>query len=946
MSTLKRKTAAVLLVLLGFGALGLIAQRPPGERYIVSQLNARSGLPQDTVYAVAQDHRGYIWFGTDEGLARFDGVDFRTFNKTNTPQLGHNSIRALHTAQNNTLWIGTFGGGVTLYKDGKFSSITTKNGLPNDFIRTIYRDRRDTIWLGTVGGLAWYRDKQVGVLTTADGLAGNIVNAVLEDHKGSLWIGTDKGLNRYRDKKFTLFTAQNGLGDNTVNTLYQDRRGLVWAGTAKGVTLFKDQPIATITTSGGLSGNLVRDILQDAQGNTWIATGGGLCWISAAEPGEKERVLIQPFQPGGSISPMASNALTSLFQDREGNLWAGSSGDGAYMLRKRQLLMVTTAHGLPADHVTALLNQPGPPPAQPPDPFKVVEHKPLFTRKLPPMWIGTRGGLCFIKDGKPTLFTAQTHKGLPGNHILSLSRGPGGPLWVATGQGLCTLKGKTFTPRKLPPGLAAETIRVLFHDRAGNTWIGTLGSGLFRRDKQTGTYRRFTSETGLADDFILCIAQDRQGVIWAGTYRGLNRLNKDTFQTFNPDPAMSADAVYDIYPAGEHTLWLGTNGGGLKRFDLKDHSFFSFTTETGLFTNTVYKIVEDRKKYLWMSSNKGIFSVSLAELDQLVRGVRSFIICNYFNESDGMETAVCGSGYQPAGALSSGGVVWFPTARGAVAIDPSALSVNEVEPSVFIRQFSAAGKERDFRRMIKLPGGTREITIAYTALSFTAPLKVKFRYRLQGYNNNWIETYSRAPLVYRELPAGDYQFQVTACNNDGVWSSGKATVDFSVRPPFLKSFLFYLFIIALLTVGGFYLYRLPEKKRQQKEEEQEKYQTSSLTPPRIRQYASKLQRMMEKEKLYLEPELNAAQLAKKLKISRKHLSQVINQQFQLNVKNFINRYRIEAAKKKLLDPKEQDFVLLKIAMDVGFNSKSVFNEAFKKFTGMSPSQYRKKHGTS
>jgi AraC-like DNA-binding protein len=246
---------------------------------------------------------------------------------------------------------------------------------------------------------------------------------------------------------------------------------------------------------------------------------------------------------------------------------------------------------------------------------------------------------------------------------------------------------------------------------------------------------------------------------------------------------------------------------------------------------------------------------------------------------------------------------------------------------------------------LRLPADTSTIKISFTALSFTAPRKVKFRYHLKGYEDKWTETHSREQVVYSDLPAGHYTFEITACNNDGVWAAKRTTAVFIIRASFHQTFGFYFLVVVVLTIGGLWLYRLPERRLKRKVAEEQKYQASTLTVPKTRTYSQMLLDLMDTEKPYLDPELKAERLAEAVGISKKHLSQVINQQFTMNFKNFINKYRVEEAKKKLLDPKEQDFVLMKIALDVGFNSKSVFNEAFKKFTGMSPSEYRKSNAS-
>lgn len=901
----------------------------PSSQYISHYLTSKNGLPQNTIYSITQDNDGYIWIGTDEGVIRFDGIKFQHYNKLNTENIKNNSITSLFIAHDGTLWMGTFGGGITLYhhKTKTFTSYTTQNGLPNDFIWTITEDNENNIWIGTVGhGLIRFKNNTFQTFSTSQGLSNNIVNAVFKDHNNTLWIGTENGLNRLNpDSTFKTYTTRHGLPDNNVMAGLEDNRGILWIGTANGLTAIKGDTFITFTTRHGLSNNLVRAIHQDKQKNLWIATDGGLNRIVKGErfPGT---VKIEPF---GSTDDRVVNSLMTIFEDREENLWIGSSGDGLAILHQRKLRTYTTADGLARHHTKSVFQDTG-----------------------GGVWIGTNGGgLNVVKDGKIKTYT--TRHGLGDNFINSICDDEQGNIWIGTGRGLSLFSpGKdTFLTYTRANGLPSDSIRVLHDDQAGNLWIGTYGGGLTRFHKKDKTFFTFTVENGLSNNFVLSIAEDKKNRLWVGTNKGLNRLENNKIRTYTRADGLSGDVINDIYPGPGNILWLGTNGGGLNRFNYKKGTFTHYTRKSGLLSNVIYRIIEDDNGDLWMSSNKGIFTVSLRELNFMAAGNRSYLSFKYFGEADGMKSPVCSGGFQPAGMKTTDGRLWFPTIKGIVIIDPRTINYNNVEPPVFIERLVVDGVTRlsHISRMfplrgqpIRFPSETSKIKISFTALSFTAPRKVRFRYRLKGYSDTWVETGSREQVVYSDLPPGRYTFEVIACNNDGLWNTRRTTAKFVIMLPFHETIGFYLIVVLVLTLGGLWLYRLPERRVKQKVEDERKYEASTLTPAKVRSYSSKLVKLMEKDKRYLESDLSSAKLAESLGISRKHLSQVINQQFNLNFKNFINKYRVEEAKKKLLDPKEQDFVLLKIALDAGFNSKSVFNEAFKKFTGMSPSEYRKK----
>ena len=891
------------------------------DQYITHRITTKDGLPQNTIYDITQDKDGYIWIGTDEGVVRFDGIKFDHFNKLNTKNIKNNSITALFVSHGGTLWMGTFGGGVTLYdyKEKTFSSYTTQNSLSSDFIWIITQDREKNIWLGTVGGgIIRFKNNQFKSFTTKEGLSNDIINAIFEDYKGNLWIGTENGLNRLKDSAIKVYTSKDGIADNNVMSIFEDSRSVLWIGTINGLTAFKGNKFTTYTTSRGLSNNLVRAILEDRDNNLWIATDRGLSRICPSDRLPRNKVQIKSMGPGDE---QYTNSFMKILEDREGNLWFGTSGQGITILHHRKLLSYTVENGLTRDHIKA-----------------------IFQDRTGAMWIGTNGGgLNVIKDGIIDAYTIE--HGLGSNFVNSICADEKNNIWIGTSKGLSLYKNETGTfltyLKTKENRLSADSIRVLYEDFSGNLWIGTHGGGLNCFDKKEKKFYPFTTENGLSNNFILSIAGDKNNNLWIGTNKGLNRLKNNRFKSYTREDGLSNDMIYDIYPDSEEVIWIGTNGGGLNRF--KEEKFTSYTTESGLFTNVIYRIIEDNKGNLWMSSNNGIFTVSIKELNQMARGKRSFLSCKYFGEEDGMKSAVCTGGFQPAGCKTKNGTLWFPTIKGIVKMDPKTITFNTLEPPVFIERFLADGMSRKITEQLTLPADTSEIKISFTALSYTAPRKVRFRYRLKGYGDKWTETDSREQVVYSDLPTGQYTFEVTACNNDGLWKTKRTALVFTIKPPFYETFWFYLIVASVLAFGGFWFYHLHERRIKQRAEKDRKYEASTLTPGKSLMYSQRLLKLIEGGKPFLDPDLSAVKLAEFLGISKKHLSQVINQQFHLNFKNFINKYRVEEAKKKLLDPMEQQFVLFKIALDVGFNSKSVFNEAFKKFTGMSPSEYRKKH---
>ena len=342
-----------------------------------------------------------------------------------------------------------------------------------------------------------------------------------------------------------------------------------------------------------------------------------------------------------------------------------------------------------------------------------------------------------------------------------------------------------------------------------------------------------------------------------------------------------------------------------------------------------------------MSSNNGIFYIPKQDLLAYDAQNPRPVTCNYFQQRDGIKSAVCTGGGQPAGFKGPAGILYFPTINGVASIYPEGIELNQVRPNVLLEKMLVDGVPVDVSDNMTFPAGTGRIEFHYTAPSLVVPEKVRFSYRLFGHDKTWHETAERRSIRYDGLEYGDFRFKVIACNNDRVWNYKGSSVEFTILPYLYQNFWFKMLLLCVFFLAILLVFY---KKRQLKFEppQKEKYKDSPLTPRKSQVYLQRVMDFMAQEKPYRDPNITLAKLAARLSIPTKQMSQIINEEREQNFKNFLNQYRVEEACKKLLDPKEKDFVLLKIAYEVGFNSKSVFNAAFKKFTGMSPSEYRKK----
>jgi len=732
-------------------------------QYVHDVWKMDQGLPQDNVHAVRQTRDGYLWIGTfDGGLARFDGVRFTVFDPGNTPGLTSTNINDLLEDSEGSLWIGTVGGGISRLRDGKFTSFTTKDGLSGNSISSIRGDRSGNIWAGTMkNGLNRLRDGKVTTFTTKDGLSGDGISSIREDREGNLWIGTfEKGLNRLRDGKFTAFTTKDGLSSNAVYCLQEDREGNLWIGTAGGgLNRLKDGKFTTFTTKDGLSSNDVYCLYEDREGSLWIGTtGGGL-----------NRFRDGMFTSFTTKEGLSDDSVLELYEDREGSLWIGTLAGGLNRLRDGKFTTFGSREGLPSERAMV-----------------------AYEDREGSLWIGTSGptdaGLVRLRDGRVTLFT--TKDGLSGDHIQSIGEDRDGNLWiVAAGRGLNRFRDGRFTVFTTKDGLSDMRVGSILGDRAGNLWVGTSRKGLDRfRD---GRFTSFTTKDGLSGEGVVSMYEDRAGSLWFGTRpKGLSRFAGGKFTSFPALDGLSSRFVLSIHEDREGSLWLGTYGSGLIRF--REGRFTSVTTRDGLVDDSIYRALPDEQGNLWMSSNKGVFRASLGELNAVADGRVRKVTCVPYGTVDGIRSLEANGG-SPPGWKGRDGRLWFTTLKGVVVVDPAHMPVNVLPPPVVLEEVLVDGKplDRTSTSRVVLPPRTESLGFRYTASSFLVPKRVKFRYRLEGFDREWVEAGTERTARYTRVPPGDYTFRVVACNDDGLWNETGASLSFGLLPRFWQTWWFH-----------------------------------------------------------------------------------------------------------------------------------------------------------
>jgi diguanylate cyclase (GGDEF)-like protein len=761
--------------LLGIAA-GLLLRAPaasaldPGlaiTQYRHDTWNTREGLPQSSVEAILQTRDGYLWLGTQEGLARFDGITFAVFDRDNTRALKHNRVLSLYEDSGGSLWIGTEGGGLTRMQGGTFTTFDEAQGLPRGSVRAIAEDKSGTLWVGTPSGLARRQGDRFHVYRAADGLPSDAVRTIAAAPDGSVWVGTSRGLARVLNGRIE---RERPAGDshNYVLALWVDVDGTVWAGTRGGLLRLRGDAVRRFGRRDGLPGVPVQALWRDRQGSLWIGT----------ELGGLARLVDERASTFTTREGLANDMVLAVREDREGNLWVGMQDGGLARLAAGKFVTYSRREGLAGESVW-----------------------PVFQDHSGNMWFGTSGGgLSRMGDGVIRNFT--TADGLSSNSVQALAEDREGALWIGTrGGGLDRLHHGRFRNYNLADGLPGLSVSALLFDRDGALWVGTRGDGLARF--ADGAFVKYDSGSGLPNDTIHCLHQDRAGALWIATDGGgLVHFRDGAFEVYTTRDGLSNDIVNTLYEDREGTLWIGTYGGGLVRY--RAGRFTSYTTAEGLFDNAIFHILEDDAGHLWMSCNKGIFRVSKAELEKVAAGEAELLHPVSYGTDDGMKNRECNGANQPAGFRSADGRLWFPTIQGVVTIDPANVFTNRLAPPVVIEQVSANGESQPARAGLEFEPGTESFEFRYAALSFSLPERVRFRYKLEGLDAEWVDVGPRRTAYYTRIPPGRrYRFVVAAANEDGVWSQEGASVDFFLKQHFLTSPWFYgLCAAAALAAGG------------------------------------------------------------------------------------------------------------------------------------------------
>jgi signal transduction histidine kinase/ligand-binding sensor domain-containing protein/class 3 adenylate cyclase/ActR/RegA family two-component response regulator len=848
---INKVTFLVIIVFFNL-SINLYAQR---NKIRFEHLTNKDGLSQSGVNCILQDNQGFMWFGTQDGLNKYDGYNFTIYrlDHEDPKSLSANWISSICEDRKGDLWIGTAGGlnkfnrekeQFTHYKHDPDNSFS----LSNNDVRSIYEDRSGDLWIGTYeGGLnKLVPGENEGSPSTfkhykynpdnPTGLSDNFIVTIYEDKSGFLWIGTNGGLNKFDREKEQFIHYQHkpdnpfSLSHNHVFSICDDKYGNLWIGTYDGLNKFNPKKEQFIhyqhdaDNPFSLSNNYPVSIYEDKSGVLWIGTHSG--GLNKLVPSEKEgspsTFKHYKHNPDNPFS-LSDNQVHSIYEDKSGVLWIGTH-DGLNKFDREKQKFTHFNHN--SDNPFSLSDN---------NVYSIYEDKSGF------LWIGTWGGGLNKFDPKKEQFTHYKHD--PGNpsslihdYIVATYEDESGFLWIGGHGGLTKFdrEKEQFTHYKHDPdnpsSLSHPDITAIYEDKSGILWIGTFGGGLNKLlpgdtegSPLTFKHYKYYSKNpfSLSSDFITTIYEDKSGIHWIGTYDGLNKFDreKEQFIHYKYDPdnpsSLSHNQVMSIYEDQSGTLWIGT-AGGLNKFNREKEQFFHYREKDGLANNVVYGILEDAHKNLWLSTNNGLSKFN--PIDESFRNydVKNGLQGNEYNQ---------GSYFK-----SKSGELFFGGINGFNVFNPDSIKDNPLIPPVFITDFQifnetvsifekddtenkhdySLAKHITLTEKIELTYRESVFSFEFAALDFRSSEKNKYAYKMEGFDKNWIYTNAdRRFTTYTNLDPGDYVFRVKGSNNDGAWNEEGTSIAISITPPPWKTWWAYsLYIIALISsIVGYIHYR-------------------------------------------------------------------------------------------------------------------------------------------
>jgi ligand-binding sensor domain-containing protein len=740
----------------------------------------REGMPQNSALAMAQTPDGYLWVGTHEGLARFDGISFKTYTPRTVSALGAKAISALSVGIDGTLWIGTMGGGITTMRDGVFRSAC--NGLEESPMNVgrFFHDRSGNVWAVTSKGLQMFRDGcLVRTFTWSTGLPKGPVTGIAEDRPGRLLIAVGGHIMILQGEGFEEYPLPAPVRGK-VRLIVADSSGTLWIGTYEhGVAALRGTHLTVFDRARGLSSDSIGVLLVDRRGAVWVATrGGGV-----------NRIYRERITAFGSHGGLLGDEMVSLLEDREGSIWVGGTATGLNCFSDSKFTTYATGEGSARDFVYSVYADP--------------QGGVLAGSASHEVWRVSGGRLVpFGPFRKPLA-------GIP----LTFHRDRHGALWIGTTQGLYRVRGGQT--EYYPLGF----VHAVAEDSHGLLWVGANTTLWFRVN---GVFREWPGwSSGVGPNSFI---EEADGSMWVGSRQaGVFRfaVRRDSLpaskgflkllEHHSAKEGLGANWVGSMILSADGRLWIATYGAGLR--SLKDGKLVSLA-ESGPPEEGFHSLVEDNEGSLWLSSNNGVYRIWKKDVDSVLAGRATSYPWTQFGVSAGMVSDECNGGGSTAAAKTPDGNLWFPTAVGVAMVNPSSLSKNTVAPTVVLERASADRHDVAPEGKPVFPPGDGELEFVFIGISLSAPEQVRYRVRLEGFDREWRDIGGRRVHSYTNIAPGTYVFRVNAANADGAWSPQPASFTFTLEPHYYQTWWFTLLCVTAAIGCVFGLAALYRRRRE------------------------------------------------------------------------------------------------------------------------------------